>query len=94
MDQLAQALAGIARVEKRIATYTRDDPLVARLLRQRGIGLTTGPGGSTTASVLRASVGRFDRFRNGKQLGRFCQRTRRVRVHATSPAGSARRRPA
>ena len=48
-----------------------DDPTVANLLRQQeGIGLIT-------AAVMRAEIGRFDRFRNGKQLSRYCGLTPR-----------------
>jgi transposase len=39
--------------------------LVAALLGEPGIG-------PITAWVLRAEIGRFDRFRTGKQLSRFC----------------------
>jgi transposase len=38
---------------------------VQRLLAMKGIGLVT-------ATTIRAEVGRFDRFRSGKQLARFC----------------------
>jgi len=44
---------------------TAGDPVVDRLARLRGIG-------PVTAATLRAEVGRFDRFRTGKQLARFC----------------------
>jgi len=65
LQQLTEVNKRIARAEGRMAKYTRDDPVVARLLTEPGIGLIT-------ACVLRASVGRFDRFRSGKQLARFC----------------------
>jgi transposase len=65
IGQLNEVCGRIARVEARMEIYTRDDPLVAKLRSYRGIGLIT-------ACALRASVGRFDRFRSGKQLGRFC----------------------
>ena len=55
----------IAVVERRLAEVTQDDPLTQRLLQLAGVGLTT-------ACVLRAEIGRFDRFRTGKQLARFC----------------------
>jgi transposase len=55
----------IASAERRLAEVTADDPLVAKLLEQPGIG-------PVTAWVIRAEVGRFDRFQNGKQLSRFC----------------------
>jgi transposase len=52
-------------VEKRMRAFTAEDAIVARLLEQAGVGLVT-------AWWLRAEVGRFDRFRSGKQLARFC----------------------
>jgi transposase len=57
--------AQIRQVERRLAQVTRGDGVVERLLEQPGIG-------PVTAWVLRAEIGRFDRFRSGKQLARFC----------------------
>ena len=55
----------IARVEARLAQVTAGDPVVARLVALRGVG-------PVTAYALRGEVGRFDRFRTGKQLARYC----------------------
>jgi len=55
----------IREVESRLEQATRDDPVVSRLMSYKGIG-------AVTAWVLRAEIGRFDRFCNGKQLARFC----------------------
>jgi transposase len=55
----------ILRVELRLARVTAGDPVVAKLTAQRGVGVVT-------AGALRAEVGRFDRFRTGKQLARYC----------------------
>lgn len=55
----------LAVVEKRLAEMTANDPLVAQLRQQKGVGLIT-------AVTLRAEIGRFDRFHTGKQLARFC----------------------
>jgi transposase len=55
----------VAAAEQRLAAMTADDPVVARLLAMKGVG-------KVTAWVLRAEVGRFDRFATGKQLARFC----------------------
>jgi len=55
----------IAVVEARLRERTADDRIVAALLAQPGIG-------EVTAWTLRAEIGRFDRFRTGKQLARFC----------------------
>ena len=60
----------IAQVEKRMAEITADDPLTKKLLEQPGIGLVT-------AVTLRAEVGRFERFKNGKQFSRYCGLTPR-----------------
>ena len=38
---------------------------MSQLIALRGIGLTT-------AWALRAEIGRFDRFKSGKQLSRYC----------------------
>jgi len=45
--------------------YTADDSVIALLLKQSGIGMIT-------AITMRALIGRFDRFRTGKQLANFC----------------------
>jgi transposase len=55
----------IDATEKRLTEATADDPVVAKLCQQRGIGLVT-------AAVMRAEIGDFHRFRNGKQLARYC----------------------
>ena len=55
----------IRDVEKRLAEVTKEDLVVHQLLQEKGVGLIT-------AVTLRAEIGRFDRFRNGKQLSRFC----------------------
>lgn len=39
--------------------------MIARLMEQPGIG-------PITAWMIRAEIGRFDRFTSGKQLARFC----------------------
>lgn len=65
LRQFDFTLKEIRLTEKHLTDYTRDDPVVARLLEEPGIGLVT-------AWVLRAHIGRFDRFRSGKQLARFC----------------------
>lgn len=68
--RLGQLDEEIAAVEDRLARLTAEDPLVQRLLAMKGIGLVT-------ATTIRAEVGRFDRFRSGKQLARFCGLTPR-----------------
>ncbi len=65
LAELARWNQEIAEVEQRLAQLTQEDPDVQRLRQQRGIG-------AVTAWTLRAEIGRFDRFRSGKQLARFC----------------------
>jgi transposase len=63
--ELRRLLEDIKQAEKRLAEATANDVLVAALQKQKGIG-------PVTSWVLRAEIGRFDRFRTGKQLARFC----------------------
>jgi transposase len=65
LAHLAYLSAEIRTVEKHLAALTTDDPVVQKLLSLSGVGLVT-------AITLRAEIGRFDRFRNGKQMSRFC----------------------
>jgi transposase len=65
LRQLARLESDLAAVEERMAQATAEDPDTQRLLAQPGIGLVT-------AVMLRAEIGRFDRFGSGKQLARFC----------------------
>lgn len=54
----------VTRAEQRIAQYTADDVATAALRKLPGVG-------PVTAWVLRAEVGRFDRFDSGRALSRF-----------------------
>jgi transposase len=60
----------IVAVEARLVKVTAEDPVIARLVAMRGVGMVT-------AWALRAEIGRFDRFRTGKQLARYCGLTPR-----------------
>jgi transposase len=62
LERLAQELH---EAEELLTKATVDDPVVERLREQAGVG-------PVTAWVIRAEIGRFDRFRSGKQLARFC----------------------
>jgi transposase len=62
LESLAQRLR---EVEARLQSLCETDPEVIKLRAQAGIG-------PVTAWTLRAEIGRFDRFRTGKQLARFC----------------------
>jgi transposase len=65
LAELASLSRRIAAVEARLRSAVADDPVVAQLLAQPGVGLVT-------AATMRAEIGRFDRFATGKQLARFC----------------------
>jgi len=69
LKRYARRLMSLARdlqeVEARLTRLTKKDPLVVALKKQKGIG-------PVTAWTIRAEIGRFDRFRSGKQLARFC----------------------
>jgi transposase len=65
LDELHQLALRIRQAEKRMQEATDEDLVVARLMGFKGIG-------NVTACILRAAIGRFDRFRSGKQLARFC----------------------
>jgi transposase len=65
LGELARLKTAIREAERRLEHMTAQDIEVQRLLQQPGIG-------PVTAWTLRAEIGRFDRFRTGKQLARFC----------------------
>lgn len=68
LAELAGVQTRIDDVERQLEKATADDPLVRRLREIPGIG-------PVTAWTMRAIIGRFDRFANGKQLARFCALT-------------------
>jgi len=65
LDDLIYHQRKIAAVGSRLREATAHDPVVAKLMRQEGIG-------EVTAWVLRACIGDFSRFRRAKQLSRYC----------------------
>ena len=65
LAELERVSAKIRQVELRMEEATRDDPVVAKLREEKGVGLVT-------AVVMRAEIGCFHRFRTGKQLARYC----------------------
>ena len=65
LTRLTAVQTEIRQTEKLLEEQTQDDPLVQKLLALKGIGIVT-------AATIRAEIGRFDRFRTGKQLSRFC----------------------
>jgi transposase len=65
LSRLRDLCRDITAAERRLHKVTRDDEMVATLMDQPGIG-------PITAWMMRAEIGRFDRFNSGKQLARFC----------------------
>ncbi len=63
LDELVYVVQKLREAEARLAQAISGDGLVAKLLAQDGVGLIT-------AATMRAEIGRFDRFRSGKQLSR------------------------
>jgi transposase len=65
LARLAALAEEIRAVEQLLARQAAQDQLVQKLMTLKGVGLVT-------AVTIRAEIGRFDRFRSGKQLARFC----------------------
>jgi transposase len=65
LRRMELVLSEIAEVDQHLEAVTQGDSVVRTLRTFPGIG-------PVTAWTLRAEIGRFDRFRNGKQLSRFC----------------------
>jgi transposase len=65
LAKMEYVLRELQVVEARLHRMMCDDSVVTRLRQWKGLG-------PVTAWTLRAEVGRFDRFRSGKQLARFC----------------------
>jgi transposase len=65
LEQLAHVDGRIKRAQERLTQVTAGDALVSRLREQPGIG-------PVTSWVMRAEIGSFERFADGKQLSRFC----------------------
>ncbi|MDZ4755738.1 MAG: IS110 family transposase [Phycisphaerae bacterium] len=65
LHRLSELRGALKEAEARLEETTRGDRVVAALMEQRGVG-------KAIAWKLRARVGRFGRFRTGKQLCRFC----------------------
>jgi transposase len=65
LDEIVHTHGRITAAEARLRAATQHDAVVARLLKQPGIG-------EVTAWVLRACIGDFSRFKTAKQLARYC----------------------
>jgi transposase len=70
LTSLARLSREIREIERRLEERVAHDAVVKKLREQNGIGLVT-------AAMMRAEIGRFDRFQTGKQLARFCGLTPR-----------------
>jgi transposase len=65
LGEVAHLDGKVLAADARLRGATADDPKLGRLMNEPGVG-------EVTAWVLRAYVGRFDRFASGKQLSRYC----------------------
>jgi transposase len=65
LDELEHASGRIDRVEDQLREATAGSELIEKLHTIEGVG-------DVTAWMLAAWIGRFDRFKNGKQLSRYC----------------------
>lgn len=65
LDELDRLKEQLSEAEDRIAQAIEDLPYAKRLLELPGVG-------QVTAATLLAEVGDFSRFKNGKQLSRYC----------------------
>ena len=65
LRRLEQSEEDVKSVDQRLEQVTENDPVVALLKEQPGVG-------TVTAVTMRAVIGRFDRFRTGKQLSKYC----------------------
>jgi transposase len=64
LAELARLKREISEVEQQLQKWVESDAIIQKLMTYSGVGLVT-------ATVLRAEIGEFDRFRTGKQLARF-----------------------
>jgi len=64
LEEIASLGKKIREVEKLLSKRVQNDALVEKLMTFSGIGFIT-------AVTMRAEIGRFDRFDNGKQLARY-----------------------
>ena len=65
LTRLDALVEEVGATHERLRHLTADDAVVAKLQTFCGVG-------EITAWMLRAEIGRFDRFGSGKQLARFC----------------------
>lgn len=64
LAELTRLRREILEVAEQLQKWADGDAIIQKLLKYPGVGLAT-------ATMLRAEIGEFDRFRTGKQLSRF-----------------------
>jgi transposase len=79
LEEITHAGNKIQRVEQQLRGACQGNATIERLLRIEGVG-------EVTAWMLAAWIGRFDRFRTGKQLSRYCGLSPRNASSATRVA--------
>lgn len=65
VTELLRLTCLIRNMETKLLKRAEHDAVTQKLMTMAGVGLVT-------ATTLRAEIGRFDRFRNGKELARYC----------------------
>lgn len=65
LSDLKHATDNIRKVEARLTQFAEGDVVTRKLMTFANVGLVT-------AVTIRAEIDRFDRFKNGKQLAKFC----------------------
>jgi transposase len=65
LDEITHLGEKIESAAERLREMTEEDAVVQKLRKQEGVG-------EVTAWVMRAFIGEFGRFNNGKQLSRYC----------------------
>lgn len=65
LERLRRSDRDLRRTERKLEEFVADDAVFKKLRAQQGVGLVT-------AVTLRAEIGDFRRFRNGKRLARYC----------------------
>jgi len=65
LEEMAHLDKKVAAADARLREATKGDAVAGRLMAEPGVG-------EVTAWVLRAFVGRFDRFATAKQFARYC----------------------
>ena len=65
LDEIDHHRKGLAKAQAKLRQAAAGDRVVEKLLKQDGVG-------EVTAWVLRACIGEFSRFKNAKQLSRYC----------------------